>query len=435
MDELQNVEEQIARLTYRQTKLKSDISHYKTALAPHKMLPEHILQLIFQWCIPPDGLPVPIQPRDANESGPSFTRVCSSWRKLAMNTPELWRDVAVDLCRDRHNDSRINLAHEWLSHAGDMLRSLKIEAHYPRNTSDIDRLIVPFSFRSLDLSLTRDQFQRVLTLPLQTQSLHLGAPFSRDIYEDCSACNMITTLPWSQLCHLRIDDASISTSTLISALGGCLVLEELWLILCPDPAPCDAPASFITVPNLRKLSLYFMTGSNPEMFFRSLILPQIEHLKISMTGGFHMEMPGYTSLHFANMAQRSSMSQIQSLRLGKGAKPYRLVDLLKHTPSLSRLEVNGDVVFDSQTLEDVSTGQLGPNITTLYLLEVEDSLRIFQMVWTRFHHAKNTEASVTPIMYVQTSVPPVAEKPEVNRWFDRLRDLGILCFYQYFHRV
>ena len=180
-----------------------------------------------------------------------------------MNTPELWRDVWVDLhYLDDYDGDRIDLAHEWLSHAGDMPRSLKIEADHPYIGPDIDRLVVPFRFRSLDLTLTRDQFQRVLTLSLQTQSLYLqfSTPFFHGIYEDCSACNMITTLPWSQLRHLHIDDASISTSTLINALGDCLVLEELLITLCPDPSPCDAPASFITVPNLRELSLYLVAG-------------------------------------------------------------------------------------------------------------------------------------------------------------------------------
>ena len=162
------------------------------------------------------------------------------------------------------------------------------------------------------------------------------------------------------------------------------------------------------------------------MFFRSLILPHIEDLEITMTEGSHMEMPGWTSLDFANLAQRSGMSRIQSLQLGKGVEPYQLVDFLKHTPSLSHLEVNGDVVFDSQTLEDVSTGQLGPNITSLRLDDVGDSLRILQMVWTRY---KNTEASVTPITRVQTSAPLGAELAEVNRWIAKLRDLGISCYY------
>lgn len=60
MDELRDVVgEQIARLTCRQAELESDILHYKAALAPHRVLPKHIFQLIFHWCIPSDGLLVP----------------------------------------------------------------------------------------------------------------------------------------------------------------------------------------------------------------------------------------------------------------------------------------------------------------------------------------------------------------------------------------
>ena len=252
-----------------------------------------------------------------------------------------------------------------------------------------------------------------------------AALFPLAVYEDCSAYSLITTLRWSQLRHLCIDSASISASTLINAFGNCLVLEELWMVVCPDPAPCNAPPSFITLPNLRRLTLHFIIGSNPEMFFRSLILPQIEELNIGMID-FHTEMPGCTSLHFANMAQRSGMSRIKNLFLDKGAKPYRLADLLKYTPSLSCLDVGGDVVFDDQMLEDMSTGRLGPNIEYLYLPEVEDGLRILEMVWTRFHNAKKSEVSVTPIMGVKVSALVAGgDVAEVKRWVDKLRVLGV----------
>jgi hypothetical protein len=440
MDELRDVGEQITRLMCRQAELESDISQYKVALAPHKMLPEYILQLIFQWCIPPDGLCVPnLDPHDRELAcQPPFTQVCSSWRKLAMNTPELWRDVRVVLpCDyDCYSGCRINLAHGWLSHAGDMLRSLKITAQESEKwcSEAVDRLVPPFRFRSLDLALTRGQFRRLLSLPPQMQSLHslrlgmAGAWSPHPVYEDFSAYSLITTLPWSQLRHLHIDGASISASTLINALGNCLVLEELWMILCPDPAPCDAPASFITLPNLQQLTLRFVTGSNSEMFFRSLILPQIEELNIGMTD-LHTEMPGCTSLHFANMAQRSGMSRIKNLFLDKGAEPHRLADLLKYTPSLSFLSADGDVVFDDQTLEDMSTGQLGPNIKNLCLPDVGDGLRIFEMVWTRFQNAEKSEVSVTPIMRVEVSARDAAigRMADVRGWVNKLEDLGVYC--------
>ena len=218
------------------------------------------------------------------------------------------------------------------------------------------------------------------------------------------------------------------------------------MTLCPDTAPCDAPASFITLANLQQLTLHFLTGSNPEMFFRSLVLPQIEELYMGMTDSG--TIPGCPSLHFANMAQRSGMSRIQSLSLCKVVEPRalcriqslslckvvepcRLVDLLKYTPSLSCLKARGDVVFDNQTLKDMSTGQLGPKLTTLSPPGIEHSLqRILEMVWTRFHNAnrdRKSKVSVTPIMKVTISY---FHNVEVERWFDKLVDLGIDCCYR-----
>ena len=62
-DELQEVQQASditpAQRARRKGKLILKIFHYKVALAPHKMLPDHVLQLIFQRCVPQDEVCVP----------------------------------------------------------------------------------------------------------------------------------------------------------------------------------------------------------------------------------------------------------------------------------------------------------------------------------------------------------------------------------------
>jgi len=55
---------------------------------------------------------------------------------------------------------------------------------------------------------------------------------------------------------ITVESSPSSAFTLINALSNCLVLQELWMILCPDPTPCAAPASFITLPNLQHNSIF-----------------------------------------------------------------------------------------------------------------------------------------------------------------------------------
>ena len=99
-DELQEVQHaevttsHRARARRRKAQVSNGIFHYKVALAPHKILSGQVLQLIFQRCIPQGKVCVP---------GPKvkpwlrLTCICSPWRTLAINTPELWREVATEL--------------------------------------------------------------------------------------------------------------------------------------------------------------------------------------------------------------------------------------------------------------------------------------------------------------------------------------------------
>ena len=175
-DELQEIQQASeitpAQRAHRKGKLILRIFHYNVALAPHKMLPDHVLQLIFQLCVPQGEVCVPsikVKP------WLRLTRVCSSWRTLAINTSELWRAVTMELRYIDDYEHKIQIAHQWLKRAGNMTRSLRISTSGVDEkwcSEAIDRLVLPFRFRSLDLLISHHQFDRILSLPPQfTQSL------------------------------------------------------------------------------------------------------------------------------------------------------------------------------------------------------------------------------------------------------------------------
>jgi len=69
---------------------------------------------------------------------------------------------------------------------------------------------------------------------------------------------------------------------------------------------------------------------------------------------------------------------------------------------------------------------------TLHLPNLEDSLRILEMVWTRLENAggdEKSEVSVTSITEVMIPEPPAANVVEFNRLFRKLRVLGIDCLH------
>jgi hypothetical protein len=430
-DELQEVQQASeitpAQRARRKGKLILKIFHYKVALAPHKILPDHVLQLIFQLCVPQDEVCVPsvkVKP------WLRLTRICSSWRTLAINTPELWRVVAMELRYIDDYEHKIQVAHQWLKRAGNMTRSLRISTLGVDEkwcSEAIDRLVLPFRFRSLDLLISHRQFYRILSLPPQfTQSLEniqflatsnpLLDPNTdsntevSDKFLNLNTLRMTATLstshlmamfPWRQLRSIFVWGTTSLPSSFINILGDSAVLEELRVTIYPDrPVASKAPTSFITLPNLRRLDLGFVGGSNAEWFLRLLILPKVETFRMS---GLELDC---TSLSFANLAQRSGMNQIRSLYLGKGREPYQLDHLLKHTPSLSYIQVQGRLEFDSGTLDDMSTGRLGPNLENIELLDVLDVFGILDMARKRFLNAREG-VLVKPIMDIIVPEPQV----------------------------
>lgn len=415
-DELQEVQQASeitpAQRARRKGKLILRIFHYNVALAPHKMLPDHVLQLIFQLCVPQGEVCVPsikVKP------WLRLTRVCSSWRTLAINTSELWRAVTMELRYIDDYEHKIQVAHQWLKRAGNMTRSLRISTSGVDEkwcSEAIDRLVLPFRFRSLDLLISHHQFDRILSLPPQfTQSLeniqflatsnplldpnidsNSEVSYPKDKFLNLKTLRMTATLstshlmamfPWRQLRSIFVWGTTSLPCSFIHILGDSAVLEELRVTIYPDrSAASKAPTSFITLPNLRRLDLGFAGGSNAEWFLRLLILPKVETFRMS---GPELDC---TSLSFANLAQRSGMNQIRSLYLGKGREPYQLNHLLKHTPSLSYIQVHGRLEFDSGTLDDMSIGRLGPNLENIELLDVPNVFGILDMALKRFLNAR-----------------------------------------------
>ena len=327
-------------------------------------------------------------------------------------------------------EHKIQVAHQWLKRAGNMTRSLRISTWgVDENwcTEAIDWLVLPFRFRSLDLLISHQHFDRILSCsPQFTQSLeniqflatnhppldsNTEVSYPKDKFLNLKTLRMTATLtashliamfPWRQLRCIFVWGTTSLPSSFINILGDSAVLEELRVSIYPDPpAASKALASLITLPNLRSLDLCFECQSRAELFLRMLVLPKVEVLRMC---GPWLDC---TSLSFANLAQRSGMNQLQSLYLGAGLESYRLDDLLKYTPSLSCIKVRGHLEFDGRTLDDLSTGRLGPNLESVELFDVPEVFGILAMLLKRFLNAKEG-VLVKPIIDVMLPVPRVS---------------------------
>ncbi|KAF9463485.1 hypothetical protein BDZ94DRAFT_613503 [Collybia nuda] len=166
--ELYQLHLDIAVLLTKRAHITKRITNCKAILAPHKNLPSELMSKIFSFVIMERYAVLPLR-YGKRDSRLRITQVCSRWRRIAFDTPDLW-----DLCFPPFSHSSgIELgAYWWSQYSGSKLR---FSATYqprliPRSKLDfqlVDKLILPFSERLRDIRIavsTRD-LKKLLTAP------------------------------------------------------------------------------------------------------------------------------------------------------------------------------------------------------------------------------------------------------------------------------
>ncbi|KAK7040089.1 hypothetical protein VNI00_009894 [Paramarasmius palmivorus] len=88
-EKIRTIQDEIARLQAEQDELQSVIDDHLTLISPIRQVHTDVLREIFSQCLPQHQLPAP----RALEAPLLFTEVCRLWRKVAIDTPELWTRV------------------------------------------------------------------------------------------------------------------------------------------------------------------------------------------------------------------------------------------------------------------------------------------------------------------------------------------------------
>ncbi|KIL66446.1 hypothetical protein M378DRAFT_124024, partial [Amanita muscaria Koide BX008] len=79
-------------MTDKEEQLSRQIERYTTALSPHNKLPPEILRHIFKCCIQEKQ----VEEIPVTYKGGTYTisHVCSAWRHIALDAPELWTGIS-----------------------------------------------------------------------------------------------------------------------------------------------------------------------------------------------------------------------------------------------------------------------------------------------------------------------------------------------------
>ncbi|KAJ7144194.1 hypothetical protein C8R44DRAFT_846132 [Mycena epipterygia] len=306
--ELACTNHEIQQLDPRHSTLLSAVEVYRVALAPHKLLPIDVLREIFLSAARP--LPANLNLVVSSHFGLLseirlvLCQICSHWRSIALETPELWSDVRIDF---PFTPSRclLEVFRIWLTRSGQRALSLHVTG-VTKDATKEQLACHSHRFRSLCirpdnpfLALPAGAVDRLETLELDGEGVHApfrpmtvfaGAPslssvtlrsFEFQLDSELSAIN----IPWHQLTELYIHTMGLPPPEYYSILDGANALTTAHLgILLPYGVAFALAHRNIVLPRLETLVLNGGDLSIYAGFLNCIILPSLEDLTLFITG-------------------------------------------------------------------------------------------------------------------------------------------------------
>jgi hypothetical protein len=137
-DEIDKLEEEMARLRLRREELQTFVDDHRMLLSPIRQLSPEVLQRIFVECVAAhcraDCYPVML----AAQAPMLLGRVCSFWRRVAYGTAELWNKLHIAIPNPNKSDVdgalaalRLEALKDWLGRTGSLTLHISLFAAPP----------------------------------------------------------------------------------------------------------------------------------------------------------------------------------------------------------------------------------------------------------------------------------------------------------------
>jgi F-box-like len=330
-EELRHLNVQLVALITKHQRLTDQINLCRAALAPHKRLPPELIREIFMFAAEEHAV-FPLVD-GAKECRLVVSQVCSTWRKVAFDTPTLWNIKIPYL--PAVPPSSLELVSGWLSQCSSACLALNmtlgnIDAAKMQSTnwSDpllmhkfdwiVNRIIIPnpHSFRDMALAIPHLTAKTLCALPpgyfpklrsvaiIQVDNVFASfawdTPITAFTQTPClRRCDFMLggsrlhdlQLPWGQLTHLVLVNKSISNQTIYKVLPACASVVALHLGCVyfqeVDGHELSSQKTSLCLPKLQVLSVAFTYSNktNNAPFLLSFSLPNIRRLDLKNTSG------------------------------------------------------------------------------------------------------------------------------------------------------
>jgi hypothetical protein len=357
----------------------------------------------------PDELPSPF-------TAPLLlTQICSAWRRIALNTPDLWRNVVLEFRGFSTAESVQELAKLWIERCGSRPYSIRLSSHLlPVHEFQIGNPLPdllrhkPTSISALDLELPADYLQYFNDLPLETQFENLESisviplePESENsslwfhttpLFESASKLKKIQLelstniyelsalrFPWWQLTHLVIESADgWCPHDMLAVFKQCKMLQTCDIGIDTQGVELEDNLHF---PQMEKLTLRLPNF----VLFDSLDIPSLKSLSIYLDTPPRQLTPIIPLINF----HRRCNLKLEKLALG-GTHPIdevlSLLQLISESGPLRELSLTfmetipGTTVIQYLTIPRDTTRPIFPDLENLWLGVREDANAISLIV-------------------------------------------------------
>jgi len=209
--EIQRLCELVETMKVKREAIQKRIDDHNIILSPVRRVPQDVLHEIFFHCLPTHRNPI----MTSSESPVLLTRICRSWRAIALSSPRIWSKIHVPFPGDpgfstgygiitdetslinRHQrytgllQLRCDVVREWLSRSGTC--PLSISMYHPGSNSDLQN-------PSLD-NLSHELFNMLLSFGNRWTNVDLSMP--EEIYHKLQGDMKPTT--FSSLKSLKLN--------------------------------------------------------------------------------------------------------------------------------------------------------------------------------------------------------------------------------------
>ncbi|KAJ7057697.1 hypothetical protein C8F01DRAFT_1150705 [Mycena amicta] len=120
--EIDNIDEQIRRLSLRRAELCAHVDAHKALISLPRRLPRDIVEELFLACLPGNKNAA----IDTTEAPLILGHICSAWRAISLTTPRLWASLHVPFAFVAAEYDRTHVLAEWLGRSGSCPLSLSI---------------------------------------------------------------------------------------------------------------------------------------------------------------------------------------------------------------------------------------------------------------------------------------------------------------------